>query len=282
MIKNCIISGNSALGGAGGISLYGGGFIELVNCSIIGNKTEGIYSDSGGGLYCGGGPRYPATATLRNCILWDNQAPEGQSIYLGNWGVANVSYCDIEGGQSSIRVGGVSELNWGLGNIGIDPCFVESGYWDVNSTPNDVNDDLWFDGDYHLLEDSSCIDTGDPNYVAEPNEIDLDGNPRIVNDVIDIGAYEVQPPDPVDLLLGLTDYISELNLHHGIANSLSAKLGTALQLLEDTNQNNDAAAINLLEAFINVVEAQHGKKIPQADADALIATAQEIIEMLNG
>ena len=41
-----------------------------------------------------------------------------------------------------------------------------------------------------------------------------------------------------------------------------------------------AAAINSLEAFINEIEAQRGNKIPVDDADALIAAAQEIIDLL--
>jgi len=50
--------------------------------------------------------------------------------------------------------------------------------------------------DYHLAPDSPCIDMGDPNYVPEPNETDLDGLPRLVdgdcNDtvIVDMGAYE--------------------------------------------------------------------------------------------
>ncbi|MHC4160149.1 MAG: choice-of-anchor Q domain-containing protein, partial [Planctomycetota bacterium] len=58
--------------------------------------------------------------------------------------------------------------------------------------PNDPNA-IWVDGDYHLLPNSPCIDAGDPNYVPEPNETDLDGKPRIVNDRIDMGAYEFAP-----------------------------------------------------------------------------------------
>jgi len=73
-------------------------------------------------------------------------------------------------------------LNWGSGNTDADPCFVESGYWDTN--------DVWIEGDYHLLPDSLCIDAGDPNYIPEPNETDLDGNPRVSGDAIDMGAYE--------------------------------------------------------------------------------------------
>ena len=49
----------------------------------------------------------------------------------------------------------------------------------------------------------------------------------------------------------------------------------------DLNENNDVAAVNSLEAFINAVQAQRGNKIPEADADALIAAAQQIIDLLT-
>ncbi len=75
-----------------------------------------------------------------------------------------VLYSDIEDGWP------------GTGNIDADPCFVDS----------DAND-------YHLLPTSPCIDTGDPNYLAGPNETDLDGNPRIIDGRIDMGAYEYNP-----------------------------------------------------------------------------------------
>ena len=78
----------------------------------------------------------------------------------------------------------------GGGNIDIDPMFVNHGYWDPNNTPTDPIDDFWVDGDYHLLGDSPCIDTGDPTYPYNPNETDLDGNPRVYNGRVDIGAYE--------------------------------------------------------------------------------------------
>ncbi|MHC4544362.1 MAG: LamG-like jellyroll fold domain-containing protein, partial [Planctomycetota bacterium] len=52
------------------------------------------------------------------------------------------------------------------------------GYPDVN-TPN-----------YHLLPDSPCINTGDPDYIPGPDETDLDGKPRIIGGRIDMGAYE--------------------------------------------------------------------------------------------
>jgi hypothetical protein len=98
------------------------------------------------------------------------------------------TYSDIQGGWA------------GQGNIDADPCFVEAGFWDTNDTPDDIRDDLWIDGDYRLLPTSPCIDAGDPNYIPEPNETDLDGNPRMIDGdedgtaVIDMGAYEFWPP----------------------------------------------------------------------------------------
>lgn len=88
--------------------------------------------------------------------------------------------------------------------------------------------------------------------------------------------------EPVFLLEFLAQDIINLGLQQGIENSFLARLDTAIQLLEDNNENNDVAAINLLRAFINAVEAQRGKKISQADADTLIAAAQEIISLLSG
>jgi len=94
-----------------------------------------------------------------------------------------------------VYVGSYSTLNWGEGNIDADPCFVLPGYWaDANDPniivePNDPNA-VWIEGDYHLLPASPCIDTGDPNYIPSPNETDLDGNPRVIGDAVDMGAYE--------------------------------------------------------------------------------------------
>ena len=47
-------------------------------------------------------------------------------------------------------------------------------------------------------------------------------------------------------------------------NSLDSKLDTVLDVLNDANVNNDVAAGNSLDAFINAVEAQRGRKITNA------------------
>jgi parallel beta-helix repeat protein/predicted outer membrane repeat protein len=162
MIVNCIISGNSAGEEGGGIYFWGGR-PTIENCTMNGNSGGGIYFND-------------SSPMLTNCILWDNKGPE-------IFGAALVTYCDILGGWP------------GEGNINADPCFVESGYWDDNGTPDYDWDDYWVEGDYHFLSDSPCIQAGDPNYVSEPDEKDLDGNPRVINGRIDMGAYEFANTD---------------------------------------------------------------------------------------
>jgi len=85
----------------------------------------------------------------------------------------------------------------------------------------------------------------------------------------------------VEIVEELINDVISLNLQQGISNSLDAKLDSALNALDDVNENNDAAAINSLNAFINAVEAQRGIKIPDADADALIAEANVMIAILE-
>jgi hypothetical protein len=75
--------------------------------------------------------------------------------------------------------------------------------------------------------------------------------------------------------------VEDLNLQQGIDNSLDAKLEAAKKALEDLNENNDGAAINSLQAFINAVEAQRGKALTEEQADMLIEMVQRIIDSLS-
>ena len=86
--------------------------------------------------------------------------------------------------------------------------------------------------------------------------------------------------DPADAIVELVGEVMDLNLQHGIANSLDAKLEAIFQALDDANENNDGSVVNTLYAFINAVQAQSGKKIPAADAIVLTDAAQAIIDQL--
>ena len=82
------------------------------------------------------------------------------------------------------------------------------------------------------------------------------------------------PPSTEDL----TGIVSGLNLPQGTEDGLLSKITAVGQNLSDGNQNNNGAAINALEAFINQVNARRGKDISAEDADKLISIAQTIID----
>jgi hypothetical protein len=70
----------------------------------------------------------------------------------------------------------------------------------------------------------------------------------------------------------ITD-IEVMNLPDGTENSFTSKLANALKSIE----NDRPSAKGQLEAFINEVEAQRGKELTIAEADALIAAAKLIL-----
>jgi parallel beta-helix repeat protein len=112
-----------------------------------------------------------SSSTVTNCILWGNSPDE---IY-NNSSSPTVSYCDVQGGY------GEGEGN----NIDADPCFADAA-----------------SGDFHLLFGSPCIDAG-TNSAASLPSTDFEGDNRIINGIVDMGAdeYICDPailPSPAD------------------------------------------------------------------------------------
>jgi hypothetical protein len=136
---------------------------------------------------------------------------------------------------------------------------------------------------YSFYVDDVWIADGPPRTAGSPfeNLIAFGDGTRGTGAHAEITAFTFdQATDPIVAVNNLVEDVLDLNLQTGIANGLDAKLDSALSALDDLNENNDVAAINSLEAFINAVEAQRGHKIPEADAVVLIAAAQAIIDDL--
>ncbi|MCZ6654055.1 MAG: hypothetical protein O7D91_13645 [Planctomycetota bacterium] len=179
-ITNCLISGNSVTFSGGGISTSGSP--TIVNCTIVDNTA----SQRGGGI------QFSGNGAMINCILWGNQASEGPQISLVGLGPLAVQYSDVEGGESEVFVQPGPGLEWGPGNIDLDPQFVDPA-----------------SEHYHPLPGSPCIDAGDNTAVPPYVTTDLEANPRFVDDpdtpdtgkpdgvnpLVDMGAYEFGPRD---------------------------------------------------------------------------------------
>jgi len=89
-------------------------------------------------------------------------------------------------------------------------------------------------------------------------------------------------PSPSKLVEKLIADVKQMNLQQGIDNSLDAKLEATLGALEALNAEQRSDAVNKLNAFINEVEAQRGKKLTDEQADYLAVDAQKIVDLIHG
>jgi hypothetical protein len=168
ILINCIFSGNSGGSQAGGMFNHNHSNPNLINCTFSANTAA-----TSGGI-CN---VLESNPTLTNCILWGNTAKHAanESAQIQG-GMPVVNYCCIAGWTGMLR---------GSDNHGLDPQFVDpDGFDNVFGTEDD---------NLRLLPDSPCIDAGDNSAIPSSVGVDLDGNPRIVNRIVDMGAYERTP-----------------------------------------------------------------------------------------
>ena len=92
-----------------------------------------------------------------------------------------------------------------------------------------------------------------------------------------LSPYEIMPPSSaIDALAAIID---GMGLPKGLENALKVKLAAAKQALDHGDQD---TAANILNAFLNLVSAQAGKKLTDAQAGQLTAIASAIIAHLQG
>ena len=166
VLINCLIAGNTADQDGGGIFAETSQF-TLVNCTITGNTT----GDSGGGAHI----QTTSNATIVNSIFANNAAARGTDVaLLGPTypSTLTISYSQVTGGQTAVRIEGACTLNWGDGMVDSDPAFVDP-------TTHD----------YHLTLGSPCIDAGTNTPSIGLPLTDLDGNPRLQDGDGDVESW---------------------------------------------------------------------------------------------
>jgi hypothetical protein len=155
----------------------GTGNSTLTNVTFYGNSAR-LY---GGGFLCNFGLS-GGSLVLTNSTLWGNTAPSGGAQISGCNPI--ITYSDIQGGRN------------GTGNIDADPLFVDPE--GADSIPGTADDSLRLQpgspaidagSNAALPSDASDLD-GDGD-TTEPIPFDIDGNPRVANGRVDMGAYEV-------------------------------------------------------------------------------------------
>jgi hypothetical protein len=160
----------------GGMAITGSLTTTLVNVTFSGNATQ---NGKGGGM-CNNS----SSPTLTNVIIWGNTAPNGLGIFNTGSVSPTISYSNVQGCGGSSAWVSARDVNGGS-NIAADPLFI-----DANGTDNITGT---LDDNLRLQTGSPLIDVGNNTAVPCSVTTDLDGNLRIFNSVVDMGAYEWLP-----------------------------------------------------------------------------------------
>ncbi len=172
IIANNVIAENSAGFHGGGIRFAGRPVIT--NNTIDLNSAEG----DGGGIFI----NMAYGGRIENNIVTNSQDGGG---LRGSYSDAEiVAYNDVwnnTGGNFSDGLpGGIGDTTADYNRNGI-PC---------DSFFNIIRDPLFYDG-YHLDDESECVNAGDNEAMYVP-PADFEGNQRVKDEWVDIGAYENQ------------------------------------------------------------------------------------------
>lgn len=209
--------GNSAFQGGGAVWISaspGTSAMDATNCSFVGNTATNTTPEGYGGAVVvvtpataifvnstfianqaatyGGALDITGTASLTNCILWNNTSGSGGDNINNGGGTLVINNSDFNGGMGG-------DAFTGNNNISADPQFALNPTAGVDGVWGTADDDY---GDLRLLIGSPAIDSGDNTAVPNGITTDLAGQPRIIDAadtsdtadaVVDMGAYETNP-----------------------------------------------------------------------------------------
>lgn len=269
-----------AFGGSVGGGGIGPNAVDLppVNGGVFSLET-GWGSGGVPGYFGGFGRTNPVDLTgTTHFNFWIN--PDGIDGIGGNQDYTiEINLQDDDNGDNTITQDDDDEFQYNLlvGPEGSE--VVSGGGWQFVSIPftNFFDDNSYLFGGNGILDATAASNGGNGQLINVVFAI-ISNNGADATFRTDYWIFSNDPPAPEELIEVVITSVDESEIHKGTKESLWTSLKNALKSLAKGNTD---AAINQLQAFINKVEAQSGKKIDEATADKWIADVQGIIDAIE-
>ncbi len=152
----------------------------LSNMTIANNSSPGTCLDVNGSL------------SIRNSIFFNTELQQEigttySIFYPETATVIDIDFCNVNNGltDETVYINDNDIINWGIHNINENPLF-----------RGDINGDIPIDDPrwVQLSANSPCIDAGTPDTLGmNLPTLDITGNDRVWDGIIDIGAHEYNP-----------------------------------------------------------------------------------------
>ncbi len=187
LISHCIIKGVQYRGSCNGVAIQIAHEDAVVrNCVITGNKRQGSVAASPFGTV------YISAGTLESCTIAGNATPQYSGVYATEGVVRNCLIGSNTQTSNGIDNGLVNVQAYNSGNATFEYCVVPNP---IAGSNIHVVLDPFVDENYRPAAVTSVLNAGlDQTWMKTAK--DLDGNDRILNGTVDIGAYEsVEMPD---------------------------------------------------------------------------------------
>ena len=270
VLNRVIFDGNTAGDAGGGLINFDSDSSQTTNSLFVSNQSQ-----RGGAVY-----NQDSNDTINNSTFVNNQSDFGGGVFASDFSssgeesttINNSIFVNNFGALDELQIADNSEDDFNIVNNSIVEGGYEGGANILDVNPRFINPE---EGNFQLRSNSPGVDVGSNGAIDA--EFDLAGEDRIINDTVDLGAYEFQDDLPEGTVyrlfnpeVGVHFYTSDRSERNSVIEDLPnyEYEGASFQTITEEEADSLTGARPVFR-FFNVDTGVHLYTINEAERDAI-------------